>query len=316
MNAVFLISLFCFLLFPSVPAKAVVLDRIVAVVNDEVITLSELKQLEVSTLQAEPGAAKRDPKQLLKDLINKKIKLQKAKELGIKVTDEVLEGAIREIVQRNKISRDSLKEKLKGEGITWSDYTHEIRDQIILSRLLNQEIRARIVLLPDEPRQFYEEHKDRFVQPEKKHLLRILLKLPEGTSQEEADAKKKEMDELRQRIISGENFRQIAIQYSEGPQGKKGGDLGYFAAGELREDLNRQVKNLKGGELSPVFQTPEGITLLMVEDIKNSAPIPFEQIKDSVKEAVYQEKLRKKYEAWIKELREKAYIEIKLSSVN
>ncbi len=301
-----------FLLGTFSTAQAVILDRIVAVVNDEVITLSELQQMEVSSLRNGENPAKEDPEELLKELINRKIKLQKAKELGIKVPDKAVTAGIREIVKRNGLTEELLKEKIEKEGISWSDYKNRIREQMILSRMLNQEIRSKIVLLPEEPKEYYQKHRDRFVREAKKHILRILFTLPEGATPDIIATRKEEMEKLRERIMSGENFRQLAIRTSEGPESRNGGDLGYFAAGELREDLSRAIKGLKAGEVTPVFQTREGITLLMVEDVKTSAPIPFEEVKDAIKEAVYQEKVRKKYESWIKELREGAYIEIKL----
>ncbi len=301
-----------FLLGTFGAAQAVILDRIVAVVNDEVITLSELQQMEASTLRSGENRAKTGSEELLKELINKKIKLQKAKELGIKVSDEAVTAGIREIVERNGITEALLQEKIEKEGVSWSDYKNQIREQMILSRMLSQEIRSKIVLLPEDPREYYEEHQDRFARAAKKHILRILLTLPEGATPDIISARKKEMENLREQIVSGENFRQLAVRTSEGPESRNGGELGYFAEGELREDLNRAIEGLKAGEVTPVFQSPEGITLLMVEDIKTSAPIPFEEIEDAIKEAVYQEKVRKKYESWIKELREGAYIEIKL----
>jgi len=305
--------IFIFLLLVSVGiSQAEILDRIVAVVNNEVITLSELKQAEVSILQSGPNASKPDPSKLLNELVNKKIKLQKAKTLGITVSDEAVDTGIREIAQRNGLTEAILKEKLKKEGIAWSDYTKQIRDQMILTQMLNREIRSKIVILPEEPKEYYQKHLDRFVRKAKKHILRILLTLPQGAAEEIIDARKKEMEKLRKRIVSGENFRQIAIRASEGPESKNGGDLGEFSAGELREDLDRAIAGLKAGELSPVFQTPEGITLLMVEEIKKPNPIPFKEVEETLRKALYQEKAKKKYESWLKELREGAYIEIKL----
>ncbi|NOY54166.1 MAG: hypothetical protein GXP58_11215 [Deltaproteobacteria bacterium] len=301
-----------FLLGTLGTAHAEILDRIVAVVNNDVITLSELKQAETSILQTGPSSSKPAPAKLLNELINKKIKLQKAKELGIVVSDKTVDDGVNEIAQRNGLTETILKEKLKKEGIPWNDYREQIRDQIILTRMLNREIRSKIVLLPEEAKEYYLKHQDRFVRKAKKHILRILLTLPEGATQEIIDARKEEMEKLRKRIVSGENFRQLAIRTSEGPESKNGGDLGDFAEGELREDLSRAIAGLKAGDVSSVFRTPEGITLLMVEEIKKPKPIPFEKVQDSIRKALYQEKVKKKYESWIKELREEAYIEIKL----
>lgn len=293
-------------------AQAVILDRIVAVVNDEVITLSELHQAEVSFTREGKDPSKKDPEELLKTLIDKKVKLQKAKELGIKIPDNAVTAGIREIVQRNGLTEELLKEKIEKEGISWSDYKNRIREQMILSRMLNREVRSKIVLLPEDPKEYYREHQDRFARETKKHILRILLTLPEGATPDIIAARKEEMEKLRERIVGGGDFRQLAVRFSEGPESRDGGDLGDFSEGELRGDLNRATEGLKAGEITPVFQTREGITLLMVADVKTPAPVPFEEVKDAIKETVYQEKVRKRYESWLKELREGTYIEIKL----
>jgi peptidyl-prolyl cis-trans isomerase SurA len=309
----------CFGLFLLVcsSSEAVVLDRIVAVVNDDTITLSELKSLELSFLQnseTRPGESelRLHRSRLLDDLIEKTIKLQKAKELNITVSGEEVEASIQQILTTNRITEEDLKAKLKGEGFSWPDYQKEIREQMILSRLVNQEVRSKIILMPEELKEFYEKHLDRFVLNEKKHLLRILLAIPETATEEEVQSRREESVELRQRLLSGEEFRQLAIRYSNGPEAGSGGDLGYFASRELKAELVEEVSQLGPGGISRVMELKEGFVLIKIEDVRETTYIPLEEVKEPVQEALYQEKLQKRYEVWIKELRDRAYVERKL----
>lgn len=309
---------YCLVLLVSVSSavEAIVLDRIVAVVNDDVVTLSELKSLELSVLKREGTRSSREDaalnrERLLDELIDKKIKLQKAEDLKISIADQEVHAAIEQILSQNRITKEAFREKLHKEGFAWADYEKEIRNQIVLSRLVNQEVRSKIVLMPEEIRQYYQDHLDRFGVNEKKQVLRILLSLPDGAGPEEIRSRKQEAEDLRRRVMSGEDFQEVAMRYSDGPEASEGGNLGYFARGDLRADLDEAVGSLSLGAVSPVIDRTEGFIILKVEDIRVASHIPFEKAQDEIKEALYQDKLRERYRAWITELKGKAFIEIK-----
>ncbi len=304
------------LLLPAVSGEAVILDRIVAEVNDEVITLSELKSLEVSLRKNDPamlsgGGSPMDTDQLLDQLVDKKIKLQRAKALGIRVSDEAVETAIENILAQAGIKRDVLEDKLAGEGIPLVVYKEEIHDQIVLTRLVNEEIRSRIVILPEELRDHYARHENRYLVGAQKRLLRILKPIPPRVTDGEKHLLREQMEALREQILGGESFRTLATLHSEGPEGREGGELGYFSADELREELAGVVRQMNPGDLSPVLELREGLTLLMVDDARQATPRSFEEVQDEIQEAVYQEKLTERYAEWIRDLRDSAFIEIK-----
>ncbi|MEK6777994.1 MAG: peptidyl-prolyl cis-trans isomerase [bacterium] len=297
-------------------AHAVVLDRVVALVNDDVITLSELKSLEISVLKStveKPGKEEStvDRDSLLDDMIDKKIKLQKAEEINIKVSDEEVRSAIQQILSRNKITEEALKEKLHTEGFTWDEYTKEIREQMILSSLVNQEVRSKIFIMPGDIEKYYQEHMDEFSMGEKKHLLSIFLSVPEKAGEDEIQARNRLADELRQRALSGEPFRDIAVQYSDGREAKEGGDLGYLSQDDLRSEMSTAVAAMKPGDVSPVIRIGEGFVLLKVEDVHADSHTSFEEVKDKIQDELYQEKLKQRYDAWLKELKSKAFIDKK-----
>lgn len=312
-HTIFLLTI---LLIPF-SAQAVVLDRIVAVVNDDVITLSELNSVESTMLRTAPPLSGEDhslseQERVLKNLIDKKIQLQKAKALGIKTSQATVDKTIEGIMEKNNISEEALREKVTAEGFTWTDYKKEIGEQMTLTSLVNQEVRSRIVLLPEDLERYYRENQQLFVLEKKKHVLRIFLALPESATAGDADALRSEAEALRADLLGGADFKELAIRYSDGPEAKDGGDIGYFADGELMPELDRAVSAMKAGDISPVIEQKGGFTLLKVEEIKDTETVPFDEAKEMIQETIYQEKLGARYEAWIKELREKAFVEIKL----
>jgi peptidyl-prolyl cis-trans isomerase SurA len=299
------------------PAHAVVLDRIVALVNDHVITLSELKNLQLSLIRSAPDTLseeelKQNEDRLLDELIDKQIKLQKARRLRISVSEEEVDPAIQQILENNRMTQEELKTQVRSEGITWRDYRREIREQIIVSRLINQEVRSRILVMPEEPAAYYQKHLDRYALPEKKHLSRILLSIQESASADVMDPLRNLAEDIRTRALSGESFQQLALRFSNAPEASSGGDLGYFSEVELRDDLKKEVSRMGPGEISSVLEMEEGLVLLKVESVSEASHIPFEEVQKEIQEALYQEKLKTRYEAWIRELRSKAYIEKKL----
>jgi peptidyl-prolyl cis-trans isomerase SurA len=309
--------MFVSLLLPFSMARAVVLDRIVAVVNDDIITLSELKELETARLRSNPNERQSNSfltprEEILKNLIDKRIQLQKAKELGIRTSDEAVENTIQRMLEKTGITEETLREKLMAEGLSGADYKAEIRDQMTLSSLVSQEVRSRIVIMPEDLQQYYEKNLDLFKLGEKKHIFRILISIPESATPEEIYARSLEAEVLREAVLSGEDFRSLAIRHSDGPQAGDGGDIGYFAPGEMMPELDRVVSDMNTGDVSPVIRGDDGFTLLKVEDVRGTGTIPFEQVIDKIQAQVYQEILERRYDAWIKELREKAYVEIKL----
>lgn len=311
-HTLFLLTL---MLIPT-GARAAVLDRVVAVVNDEVITLSELNSVESIMLEASPvlpgegGLSTQET--VLKNLIDKKIQLQKAKELGIETSKATVDQTIETIIEKNGISEEALRQKVMAEGITWAEYKKELGEQMTLTSLVNQEVRSRIVLLPEDLQRYYRENQQQFVLEKKKHLRRIFLALPERATTEDVSALRREAEALRADLLGGADFKELARRYSDGPEAKDGGDIGYFADGELMAELDRVVSAMKAGDISPVIEQKDGFTLLKVEEVKDTETVSFEEAKEKIQETIYQQELAKRYEAWIKELREKAFVEIKL----
>ena len=177
-------------------------------------------------------------------------------------------------------------------------------------RLINYEIKSRIIIREEEVRKYYDEHKDDFTSQGKVRLSIIFLKQEDPASRSEAEALKKKGELILQKLRDGEDFGQLAKKYSQGPGASEGGDLGLFKESDLNEEMSRIVKNLPAGGVSPLIVTPNGIRIMKVTEKDSGGVKSFEQAEDAIRSILYRKELDAKYTAWVNELRKKAYTKI------
>jgi len=319
----------------TVQASPLTVDRIVAVVNDSIITLSELEEAmaaskipaEASRLSTASLQDKQDPSnqnrestgsssQLWRDTLNKmiekKLQLQLAKKKGISVSPDELQAALGDIKKRNNFPTDqALKDALATEHISFEQYKEDLKDQLLILKLVNREVRSGILIRDDELLDYYKQHATSFAKPELFKLSQIFFGLPVGAQPatvSEIRAKALHVLELLQK---GESFQELAKQYSQGPDAASGGNLGYFKRGQLLPEIDQAIAKLQVGQVSGLIQSSIGFHILRLDDQKKAEPKPFEAVKDEVREAVYQQKSDELYQRWIKDLWANAYVEIK-----
>jgi len=289
-----------------------IVDRIVAVVNDKVITLRQLQLAENSFLQNRPGssASSVDPSKLLEELIEEKLLTQMADKAGITVTQDELNVALEEIKKRNKILTDTrLKEVITSEGQTWDQFLEEIRKQIKMVKLVNREVRSRVTIDEAEVRDFYEKNKGS--SQEKVRARHILFSIPENADDQAVETVRKKAEALLSQIKEGLDFAEAARQYSEDPSREQGGDLGVISKGQMIAPLDEVIFNLKPGEVSQPIRSNLGFHLVKVEErIGGEAPAS-EDVKEQIRNLLFQKKAASLYKEWITKLKSEAYIEIK-----
>lgn len=307
----FKITLFVVFFFPFVSAATVVLDRIVAVVNKEVITWSELykameseARLKALTPEERMRIFKDNEAAFLERLIDMKLMIQEAKRLGIEASTAEVTRAIENIKEKYFMTDTDFIESLKQEGLTLAEYKKRLREQITIEKVVNHEVRNKIVVSDDEIRKYIEANKDIFSSGEAFKLRQIFLKRPER----EADKKVVEEKALLiiQRLRAGEDFSQVAKECSEEPAGRIGGEIGIIRKAEMAKEFIDVVSKMNVGDFSMPFWTENGLHI-----IKLDGKISEENI-ENVRRHLAEEKFPEKYKSWIKNLREKAYIEIKL----
>lgn len=292
---------------PVWPAAAAHLeDRIVAVVNSDLIMLSDVKR----ELEPEQERIKRNHRgdelaqrlkmaeyMALTKMIERRLQLQEAKARGVEVSDQEVKQAIEQM-------------KRQGEKINEADpiTARNIRDQLTLLKVVDREVRSGVMVGENEMKRYYQEHRDRFALPEEYTLSQILIQPRSPDDQTEALAKaRRVLDELKR----GERFEDLALQYSDGPNASRGGRLGLVRQGELLPAIERAIAPLVPGGISDIIETPEGFHIIRVEDKKPKQFRPFEEVKFEIQALVFQQKSEDVFQSWLVDLKNKAYIEIK-----
>lgn len=318
----FFISMAFFsLLLSPFPSAAEVIDRVVAVVNEDVITLSELNQegknlFRRITEQAPPHEAeqtlRKARQEMLSHMIDKLIVKQRAEKLGISVSDEEIDAAIERIVARKNATMDDLERDLNSKGTSKDEYRAIIRSQILQSKLISFEIRSKVVITDEKINAYY---KNQFAGGTRKEGLHILqmgfLWGSVGTSNSKEEARKR-AEEIRKMALDGQSFTELAKSFSDLPSSADGGDIGFFAQDELSEAMRDTILPLKPGEISQVIEIPDsGFQFFKVigsnKGDETNQPIS-ESMKEDIKELLYQEEMDKQFKKWTQQLREQTYI--------
>ncbi|HWP45905.1 MAG TPA: peptidylprolyl isomerase [Candidatus Limnocylindrales bacterium] len=305
------------ILLTSNLVKGETADRIVAIVNDKVITLRQLKLAEFSALQNKPqdseGKFSVDQAKLLEDLIEEKLLIQVADKAGITVTEDEVNAALEEIKKRNKISDDAkFREAVTREGQSWEQFLDDIRKQIKVVRLVNREVRSRVTVDEAEVRDYYEKTKNSSgPPPEKVKVRHILFSVPEWASQQMDEDAKKKAEEVLAKIKGGLDFAEAARLYSDDPSKERGGDLGVVSKGHMINPLDEVIFSLKPGEVSQPVRSSLGYHLIKVEEKINVEVEALETAKEQIRNLLFQQKVESLYKDWIKKLKSEAYIEIK-----
>jgi peptidyl-prolyl cis-trans isomerase SurA len=312
--------LLLFMLGGSVAPVGGVVDRIVAVVNQEIITLSELEKL-TEPLQKEITSEDRlhrkeqlqeFRRKILEQLIEEKLIDQEVRRFGIKVTSKEIEGVAEEIKRRNGFTQEDMEKALAREGLTVEAFKKQVEKGLQRRKLIQSAVKA--VPKPDEKelKELYQKNADRYRTPVTFRPGHILFVIPKGATPAEIREIKKKCQKVLDKIRRGEDFRELAIVYSEDISAREGGDLSYFKKGELLPVLEKEILRLKVGEVSGIVRTEFGFHIVKLYDRKGGNPLPFEEVKEYVEAEYYTEESEKALKNYLATLKEKSIIEIKL----
>ena len=258
---------------------AILLDRIVAVVNNDVITRGDLEErYRFTNLQLNRQGTPLPPraaleKQILDRLITDQVQLQLAKETGLRVDDTELDRAINRIAQDNKSTLPQMRATLDRDGVPFARFREDIRNEIILARLRQREVDSKIVISDGEIDSFIGTQ-DRAGRGEEYNLSHILVRVPENASPEQIQDRRRRAEQAQQQIASGTDFRQVAATYSDAPDALQGGAMGWREAARLPTLFLETVKILKPGQVSPLLRSANGFHLLQLNERRGStAPV-------------------------------------------
>ena len=327
--AIAFLVLLCAVALAPLNGTAELVDRVVAVVNDDVITLSELEKegeplyrdISAKTPSASLADTLQDAREhVLDQLIEKRLVAQKAKAANLSVSDAEVDAAFEQMLAQNKVSREGFLARLKNEGVTETAYKEDLRGQILQGKLVNTDVRSKVVVTEEEILDYYDTHYTSQVSGEGYYLLQIGISWVDpqnpDASAEVLRVNKLEAKEQAEKILAmardGEDFKDLARKYSTMPSAGDGGDIGIFQLDEMASYMREAVQSLKPGEISDVIDTPEGyqfFKLINSEDGTIVIKTPLEEVKDQIRNSLYEERLKDAYGTWLEELKNQAYIQ-------
>jgi peptidyl-prolyl cis-trans isomerase SurA len=298
-------------------------EEIIARVNNEIITRSELEKARAS---AEDDAkqecqAKCTPEQLktdiedrqknaLRDLIDQSLLVQRGKDMGVNVEPEVIKR-LDQIRQQNKIdSMEDLEKAVSAQGQNWEDFKDGIRKQILTQRVIGQEVGSHITVTHEEIGKYYEEHKPEFIRPEQVALREIEVNT-QGKPDADLPELKKKAETALKRVKDGEDFGEIAKRFSDGGTAKQGGFLGVYKRGELSKELEDIVFKMKKNDLTDVMDTKQGYLVLQVLERYEQGQQPLEKVESEISDHLYSQRMEPAMRTYLKTLREQSYVVIK-----
>jgi peptidyl-prolyl cis-trans isomerase SurA len=291
-------------------ALAEVVDRIVAVVNNEIITLSELNKATLpyrSNIEASQNTSEKKQemiqtleKDMLQQLIDRSLTSQEAIRYNIVVTEEEIDSAVNNFMAANKMDEKGLEAALAADGLRLKDYREKMGKEILQSRLISRAVRSQVIITDADVQAYYDSHGEAFQGVTKYHLRNILM-----TS--EADLK-----EVEKKLDQNRSFEQLAREYSIASNAAEGGDLGVFDINNFSEEIKNSLQTLEKGDHTPIVYVGQGYQILFVEDILMEGNKTLDQVRDQIQNIIYKEQAEKRFSEWIESLKKNAHIKIML----
>ena len=304
-------------------AADAVVEEIIARVNNQIITRSEFQrsedELRKEAQQQDPVNAEKlvaeKEKDVLRDLIDQQLLLDKGKDLGITGDTELIKKLDDMRKQLGLDSMEALEKAAQSQGVSFEDFKQNMRNQIITQQVIGREVGQRLTIDKQEEKTYYDSHQAELNQPEEIKLSEILVstetKSKEMTEDQQLQAAKAKANGLLDEIKKGARFEDVAKKNSDGPSAAQGGELGYFKRGTLAKELEDITFALKPGDVSNVIRTRQGFVILKVSEHHQAGVPPLNEIEPHIQDAVYMQKLQPALREYLTKLREEAYIDIK-----
>lgn len=309
------------LLSNAIANTPVPLDKIVAVVNDGIITQSELDaRVNLVTSNLAKNDTPLPPKEILDEqvldqMINQNLQLQLADKTGIHVSEEDVNTTISKIAEHNNMTVEAMFNDMSKNGEDYALFRQEIREEMILHQLQQREVASKIMVTPQEVSDYLRSINAKKENRTQYHLENILIALPEAPTPEQNNEAKALANQLLTEVNNGANFRGLAVEHSNGQQALKGGDLGWRKLAELPDVFANAITGLNEGDVAGPIRTANGYHLIKLVAIRttenaNAAPEDDIQLRNQISNQIFQRKLNEKLQNWLMQLRANAYIKI------
>ncbi len=302
------------------PSRQVV-DRVAALVNGEVVTLSDLTEragAEWGRIERmEPGKDKDAAraaalKRVFDLLVAERLLQDQAKTLQLEVTDAQVDAAVNDIKTRNHFDDAQLDQALSEQGLTRSAFRAQIRRELETYQVLQYKVRGRVKVTDDDVRNYYQTHPGEFGGQTEVHVRHIFLPLPEGAPKAEEQKVFAVGDKVLERLRAGEDFAKVAREVSKGPSAADGGDLGWLRRGTIQKSLEDVAFKLEPGQISGLVHAGPGVHILKVEERRVGGGKKYEDVADEIKNRLFEEQVGTYRQQYIDELKRDALVEVKM----
>lgn len=315
-------------LLAPLSGKTEMLDRIAAVVNDDVITLFELEESGREYLARIREKAPADQvdtmleegrKQLLDKLINQRLISQQAVNANIQVSNQELESTHAGQLQKMELSEEEFRDKLEQSGLSVEKYKSDLRSKILRDKLIRFEVRSKVVVTEEMMKEYYATQYSEEIEDGDYYLLQIgftwgdseeVQNSPELLEADKARARQR-AKKARQLIVDGADFGAIAKQSSDLPSAADGGDIGVLEKDDMAAYMRDAIVELDVGEISPVLETPMGyqfFKLLSRKKDEGVERIPFEAVKEDIRQKLMERNFKETYRQWVEEIKKSSYV--------
>ncbi|MEE9542849.1 MAG: peptidyl-prolyl cis-trans isomerase [Thermodesulfobacteriota bacterium] len=312
----YFIWLFLLVFLLPTEASGEVVDRVVAVVNDSIITLSELKAAFAVSGKVTEGETivlgkdkftREAASGIIDELIEQKLIKQGADRAGIEVSEEDIEIAVEDVMAQNRVNMGEFLIALADSGLTLKEYRDQLKERIREIKFVNKHFRSKVIIEDEDMEEYYAQNMDDFNSPSAARLRIIFF------SNNDMALRDRRLKLVEKELKDGIEFKELAKEYSEGPSASGGGDLGFLAAEEMDKTLAGAADLLiKPGEVSPPIYTRGGVTLIQLVERRGEEPMSFNRVKFKIRETLFKKFLNENFNYWLKEARKMAHIEVRL----
>ena len=297
-----------------------IVDRIVAVVNDDIITYLEVQE-EMAPYEAQIKAVGYDPEKeqqmlyrvrndVVKKLVDQKITDQEIKRYKINVSDEDVDNNIEQIKESKLWTDEEFRDALEREGMTYESYREKLKEQAMRARLLNTAVMSKIEITKEDVAAYYASNIEKYQGEVSYHLRNIIMRVPTGAGTDEKRAVLKKMEKVQGSLGQGTSFESLSLQYSESSLAENGGDLGILAHKNFSSQLKEALDGLSIGEYTAILDTDQGYQIFYIENILKENKTSLEDAYREIEDTLFKELSEKAFKDWLEALREASHIKV------
>ena len=294
-------------------------DGIAAIVNDDIITITEVNEAmlpvteqlsrQYSGLELNQQV-KASFKRTLTSLVDVQLQLARARSLNLRVSDEDVKQQIETLKKQNDLADEQFVQLLKTRGLSLEVYKKQVTEGLLISKVVNAEVRSRLTVLDTELQQAYSAKQQQYQVAGGQTVSHILFLWPPYVTEQDEERLRTKAESVLRQLRNGGDFAALARQYSDGPSAETGGLLGTFQPGELLPGFEEAAAQLQPGQISDVVRTRIGFHIIRLEARQAAGMKPFAEVQEELKLEILRDKTERKYQEWLESLRQQAYIKI------